>query len=94
MTTARQPNTERISLTGHKPLSHTTIHGWPTIMFGAFFYHGPHTDHWDGMYGLSQIVDSCPAMGHWYSWGTLCSLWNLAHAPWRQGPTPSVEYGA
>ena len=28
---------ERIHLNGHNPLSHTTIHGWPAILFGAAF---------------------------------------------------------
>ena len=32
-----QPNSERSALKGHKPLSHTTIHGWPAILFGAIF---------------------------------------------------------
>ncbi|MDH5585960.1 MAG: hypothetical protein OEZ05_04965 [Nitrospirota bacterium] len=32
-----QPPTGRIALTGHKPLSHTTIHGWPAILFGGAF---------------------------------------------------------
>ncbi len=37
MATTLQPPTERIVLKGHKPLSHTTIHGWPAILFGAVF---------------------------------------------------------
>ena len=32
-----QPSTERFALKGHKPLSHTTIHGWLAIAFGAVF---------------------------------------------------------
>ena len=36
MTTA-PPHTERIPLKGHKPLSRTTLHGWPAIVFGAVF---------------------------------------------------------
>ena len=37
MGTTLQPQAERIALKGHKPLSHTTIHGWPAILFGAIF---------------------------------------------------------
>lgn len=32
-----QPSAERLALKGHKPLSHTTIHGWLAIAFGAVF---------------------------------------------------------
>ena len=37
MATTLQPPAERIALKGHKPLSHTTIHGWLAILFGAVF---------------------------------------------------------
>ncbi len=37
MTTAPQPNTKRIPLNGHKPLSRTTLHGWPAIACGVAF---------------------------------------------------------
>lgn len=38
MAITQQPNTERISLKGHKPLSRTTLHGWPAILFGLAFF--------------------------------------------------------
>ncbi len=34
---AQQPNTDGTPLKAHKPLSRTTIHGWPAIAFGAVF---------------------------------------------------------
>lgn len=37
MTPTLQPSAERLALKGHKPLSHTTIHGWLGIAFGAVF---------------------------------------------------------
>ena len=37
MAATLQPPTERTVLKGHKPLSRTTIHGWPAILFGAIF---------------------------------------------------------
>ncbi len=37
MATTLQPQAERLALKGHKPLSHTTIHGWPAILFGVVF---------------------------------------------------------
>ena len=37
MAAAQRPNTERLPLKGHKPLSRTTIHGWSAILFGAVF---------------------------------------------------------
>ena len=37
MAPSLQPPAERIALKNHKPLSHTTIHGWPAILFGAVF---------------------------------------------------------
>ena len=38
MAAPQQPNTERISLKGHKPLSRITLHGWPAILFGLAFF--------------------------------------------------------
>jgi len=38
MAITQQPNTERIPLKGHKPLSRTTLHGWPAILFGLAFF--------------------------------------------------------
>jgi hypothetical protein len=38
MATIQQPNTERIRLKGHKPLSRTTLHNWPAIIFGLAFF--------------------------------------------------------
>jgi hypothetical protein len=38
MATTQQPNTERIPLKGHKPLSRTTLHNWPAIIFGLAFF--------------------------------------------------------
>ena len=35
---AQEPYTERIPLKGHKPLSRTTLHGWPAIAFGFIFF--------------------------------------------------------
>ena len=37
MAADQQQNTERIPLKGHKPLSRTTLQGWPAIAFGAVF---------------------------------------------------------
>ena len=37
MASTLQPPAERIVLKGHKPLSGTTIHGWPALLFGAVF---------------------------------------------------------
>jgi len=37
MATTLQPPAERLALKGHKPLSRTTLHGWPAILFGAVF---------------------------------------------------------
>jgi hypothetical protein len=37
MATDQQPNTKRIPLEGHKPLSRTTLHDWPAILFGLAF---------------------------------------------------------
>ncbi len=37
MSPTLQPPAERIALKDHKPLSHTTIHGWPAILFGTVF---------------------------------------------------------
>lgn len=37
MTSTLQPPAERIALKGHTPLSPTTIHGWPAILFGVVF---------------------------------------------------------
>ena len=37
MVSTLQPSTERIALKGQKPLSHTTIHGWPAILLGGVF---------------------------------------------------------
>jgi hypothetical protein len=38
MAITQQPKTERIPLKGHKPLSRTTLHGWPAIIFGLAFF--------------------------------------------------------
>ncbi len=38
MAITQQSNTKRIPLKGHKPLSHTTLHGWPAIIFGLTFF--------------------------------------------------------
>jgi hypothetical protein len=38
MTNTQQTHTERIHLKGHKPLSRTTLHGWPAIVFGLAFF--------------------------------------------------------
>jgi threonine/homoserine/homoserine lactone efflux protein len=37
MASTLQPPAERIILKGHKPLSHTTLLGWPALLFGAVF---------------------------------------------------------
>jgi len=38
MAATQHLNTERIHLKGHKPLSRTTLHGWPAIVFGIVFF--------------------------------------------------------
>ena len=38
MAITQQTNTDRIPLKGHKPLSRTTLHNWPAILFGLPFF--------------------------------------------------------
>ena len=38
MAITQQPNTDRIPLKGHKPLSRTTLHNWSAILFGLPFF--------------------------------------------------------
>lgn len=38
MAITQQTNTERIPLKNHKPLSRTTLHGWPAIVLSVGFF--------------------------------------------------------
>jgi hypothetical protein len=91
MTTVQQPNTERIPLAGHKPLSHTTIHGWPAILCGVIFLIVGSPILAIGM-GWMDYPKSSIHAPLWVI-GVVGGLWSLAHTPWRQRPTPSMEYG-
>ena len=83
MATAQQPNTERIPLKDHKPLSRTTLHGWPAILFGlAFFIWGlPILGIGMGWVNYPQSSIHAPlwVIGVFGGLFTACGVWLLSH---------------
>ena len=86
MAITQQPNTERIPLKGHKPLSRTTLHGWPAIIFGlAFFFAGlPILAIGMGWINYSKSSIHAPlwVIGICGGLFATCGVWLMLHGAW------------